>query len=80
LGNKAAVAFMLALRLGSPFMILSLVLNFAIGLTNRMVPTVQIFFLASPVLLICGLILLYLTAQPLLRLFMDAFSHFLVTG
>lgn len=80
LGNKAALAFMLALRLGSPFLILALVMNFAIGLANRMVPAVQIFFLAAPIVLIFGLLLLYFTATPLLRLFMDAFSRFLVSG
>ena len=80
LGDKANLAFTLALRLGSPFLILSLVLNFAIGLASRMVPTVQIFFLASPVVLIVGLLLLYLTAPALLRLFTDAFSRFLVAG
>ncbi|MCW6507344.1 flagellar biosynthetic protein FliR [Lichenifustis flavocetrariae] len=80
LGNKAALAFNLALRLGSPFLILSLALNFAIGLANRLVPAVQIFFLASPIVLMVGLILLYLTSSPLLRLFTDAFSRFLVSG
>ena len=50
------------------------------GLTNRLVPTVQIFFLASPFLLLGGLLLLYLTVRPFLQLFMDAFGRFLVTG
>ena len=80
LTQESALAFGLALRLGSPFLILSVILNFAVGLTNRLVPTVQIFFLASPFLLMGGLVLLYLTAQPLLRLFVEAFARFLVTG
>ena len=80
LTQDAALAFGLALRLGSPFMILSVILNFAVGLTNRLVPGVQIFFLAAPFLLLGGLVLLYLTVQPLFRLFADAFSHFLVNG
>ena len=80
LADKANLAFTLALRLGSPFLILSLVLNFAIGLASRMVPTVQIFFLAMPVVLTVGLLLLYFTAPTVLRLFTDAFSRFLVAG
>lgn len=80
LSGKATLAFMLALRLGSPFLILALALNFGIGLASRLVPSVQIFFLASPIVLVLGLVLLYLTMPSLLRLFMDAFSRFLVSG
>jgi flagellar biosynthesis protein FliR len=80
LAAKVALAFSLALRIGSPFLILSVVLNFAVGLTNRLVPSVQIFFLASPFLLLSGLLLLYFTVRPFVQLFMDAFGHFLVTG
>jgi flagellar biosynthetic protein FliR len=78
--NTTSRAFLLALQIGSPFLILSVVVNLAVGLTSRLVPTVQIFFLATPFLLIGGLFLLDLTIKPFLQLFMDAFSHFLVTG
>jgi flagellar biosynthesis protein FliR len=80
LASKVGLAFVLALRLGSPFLILSIVLNFAAGLVSRLVPTVQIFFLASPFLLLLGLLLLYVTVRPFLQLFMDSFGHFLVSG
>lgn len=80
LSSKVALAFTVALRIGSPFLILSVILNFAVGLTNRLVPSVQVFFLASPFLLMGGLFLLYFTIRPFLQLFMDAFGRFLVTG
>ena len=80
LGGKATLAFTLALRLGSPFLVLALVLNFGIGLATRLVPNVQTFFLASPLVLVLGLILLYFTIPAVLRLFTDAFSRFLVSG
>ncbi|MDX7950359.1 flagellar biosynthetic protein FliR [Lichenihabitans sp. Uapishka_5] len=80
LGGKATLAFTLALRLGTPFLILALVMNFGIGLASRLVPNVQTFFLASPIVLMLGLVLLYLTMPTLLRLFTDAFSRFLVSG
>ena len=80
LATKVGLAFTLALRIGSPFLILSLVLNFAVGLTNRLVPTVQIFFLSSPFLLLAGLLLLVATVRPFLQLFMNAFGRFLVSG
>ena len=80
LADTAARAFMLALRIGSPFLIFSVILNLAVGLTNRLVPTVQIFFLATPFLVLGGLFLLYVTVRPMLELFMTAFSQFLVSG
>lgn len=80
LSDAAGRAFVLALRIGSPFLIFSVILNLAVGLTNRLVPTVQIFFLSAPFLLLGGLFLLYFTIRPLLEVFISAFGHFLVTG
>jgi flagellar biosynthetic protein FliR len=80
LADTASRAFLLALRIGSPFLIFSVILNLAVGLTNRLVPTVQIFFLATPFLVLGGLFLLYFTVRQLLEVFVEAFGHFLVTG
>ncbi len=78
--DKSTLAFLLALRICSPFLIFSAVLNFAVGLTNRLVPGVQIFFLSTPFLLLGGLLLLYFTIKPLLHIFIAAFAQFLVNG
>ena len=80
LADTAARAFLLALRIGSPFLIFSVILNLAIGLTNRLVPTVQIYFLATPFLVLGGLFLLLFTVRPFLEVFISAFGRFLVTG
>lgn len=80
LTDGAIATFKLALRIGSPFLIFSIVANLAVGLTNRLVPAVQIFFLATPFVLIGGLYILYLTAPSILDLFTTAFNRFLVLG
>ncbi len=80
LADAAAQSFLLALRVGSPFLIFSLVLNIATGLVNRLVPNVQVFFLATPFLLLGGLLLLYVTVKPLLDIFIGAFGNLLVHG
>lgn len=77
---KASEAFLLALRIGSPFLIFSLALNVALGLVGRLVPGIQTFFLSTPFLLIGGLLLLSIVIKPMLLLFIEAFGHFLVTG
>ena len=73
-------AFMVSLRIVSPFLVLSVLVNFAVGLTNRLVPNVQVFFLSSPFLILGGLTLLYVTVKPLLQAFINAFGQFLVSG
>ncbi len=78
--DGSVAAFLLALRIASPFLIFSLVTNLAVGLTNRLAPSVQIFFLAAPFLLLGGLYILYLTVTPMMHLFTEAFSRFLVNG
>lgn len=78
--SKTAEAFLLALRIGSPFLIFSLVVNVAMGLVARVVPGIQTFFLATPFLLIGGLILLSLVFKSMLLLFIEAFGRFLVAG
>ena len=78
--SKANEAFVLALRIGSPFLIFSLVVNVAAGLVGRLVPGIQSFFLSTPFLLIGGLILLSIVIKPMLSIFIDGFGHFLVSG
>ena len=78
--SKANEAFLLALRIGSPFLIFSLAVNVALGLVGRLVPGIQSFFLSTPFLLIGGLILLSIVIRPMLLIFIDAFGRFLVTG
>ena len=78
--TKSGEAFMLALRIGSPFLIFSLVVNVAMGLLGKVVPGIQTFFLATPFLLIGGLILLSLVFKSMLLLFIEAFGRFLVSG
>lgn len=78
--GKANEAFLLALRIGSPFLVFSLVVNVAMGLVGRLVPGIQTFFLSTPFLLIGGLILLSIVIKPMLLLFIEAFGRFLVAG
>ena len=80
LAGKAGAAFLLAVRVGSPFLIFSLVVNVALGLVGRLVPGIQSFFLSTPFLLLGGLLLLALVVKPMLLLFIEAFGRFLVTG
>ncbi len=47
--------FALGIQLAAPILVFSLVLNFAVGLLARILPSFQIFFAATPMILLLGL-------------------------
>jgi flagellar biosynthesis protein FliR len=65
-------SFNLALRLATPFILAAVGWNVAIGLLARLVPRMQIFFVALPGQIGVGLLMLALLAAPLLAVWMDA--------
>jgi flagellar biosynthesis protein FliR len=61
--NRLGDALLLGLRLASPLVILSVLVNLCIALINKVSPAIPSFFIAQPVLLILGL-LLFMIAAP----------------
>lgn len=59
-------AFYIAAAIGAPFFALSLLLNLGMGLANRVMPAMQVFFVASPGLIIAGFALLSITVPAIL--------------
>lgn len=80
LTERLSEAFLLALRVASPFIIYAVIVNLAIGLANKLTPTVPVFFIAMPFVIAGGLFLLYLAGSELLLLFMSAFAIWLSEG
>ncbi|MGU3496919.1 flagellar biosynthetic protein FliR [Xanthobacteraceae bacterium A53D] len=78
--DQLSAALMLALRLASPFLIYSLIINFAVGLINKMTPQIPVFFIATPFVMAGGLLLLYAMSDQLLLAFVNAFGVFLRLG
>lgn len=70
--GAVSMGFELALRLAAPFILAGVAWNVAIGLMARMVPRLQIFFIAAPGQIGMGLLLLTVLAVPLLAVWMDA--------
>ena len=65
-------SFNLALRLAAPFILASVAWNVAIGLIARLVPRLQIFFVALPGQIQLGLLLLAVSAAPMIDAWMEA--------
>ncbi len=65
-------AFGVALQLASPFILVSVVWNLAIGLLARLVPRLQVYFVAMPAQLLGGMLLLAVLASALMSAWGEA--------
>jgi flagellar biosynthesis protein FliR len=75
--NRLSEAFVLTLRITSPFVVYSVIVNLAIGLVNKLTPTIPVYFISVPFVLFGGFLLLYLTSDELLTQFMLGLSSWL---
>jgi flagellar biosynthetic protein FliR len=68
--DRLGAAFVMTLRITSPFIVYSVVVNLAIALINKLTPAIPVYFISIPFVLLGGLLLLYLTSDELLTQFM----------
>jgi flagellar biosynthetic protein FliR len=68
--DRLGAAFVMTLRITSPFIVYSVVVNLAIALINKLTPAIPVYFVSVPFILLGGLLLLYLTSDELLTQFM----------
>lgn len=73
LAASLSEAFMLVLRLGSPFIAYAILVNLAIGFVNKLTPQIPIYFISLPLVLAGGLVLMYFGITTMLSLFADGF-------
>ncbi|MET4799874.1 flagellar biosynthesis protein FliR [Bradyrhizobium sp. LB11.1] len=77
LASRLTDAFVLTLRITSPFIVYSVVVNFSVGLINKLTPSIAVYFVSVPFVLVGGLLLLYLISDELLTQFMLGMSSWL---
>lgn len=73
LGDTMRDAFMVMLRLGSPFIAYGILVNVAIGFVNKLTPQIPVYFISLPFVIAGGMLLLYFGASTFLTLFGEAF-------
>lgn len=64
-------AFRVGIQMTGPFFVVMMMINVALGLLARLMPQLQVFFLAQPVQIIVGFILLIATLTSIMYLFVD---------
>jgi flagellar biosynthetic protein FliR len=70
--RAAAAVFAVAVRLASPFLLVAIVWNVATGLLARLVPRLQVYFVAMPGQILGGIALLAVLATALLTAWQDS--------
>ncbi|MGB1548273.1 MAG: flagellar biosynthetic protein FliR, partial [Alphaproteobacteria bacterium] len=72
-----AQSFVLAAEIAAPFLVIGMVFYLGLGLLGRLMPQVQVFFIAMPVQIGIGLMILALTSIAAFGWFLDQFrEHF----
>jgi flagellar biosynthetic protein FliR len=72
--DQTTAAFLLTLRITAPFIVYSVVVNLAVGLANKIMPQIPIFFIATPFIMVGGLAAFYFLVPEVLTMFMEAFK------
>jgi flagellar biosynthetic protein FliR len=67
-------AFALGLQLAAPFLVFGLIIYAALGVLSRLMPQLQVFFLAMPVNILSGFVLLMLVIGVMMTKFLDFFA------
>jgi flagellar biosynthesis protein FliR len=65
-------AFSLAIQMTAPLLLFGLVINFAMGIVNRIAPAIQVFFIGQPIQVLLGIMLFSVTAGAGMIVWLDA--------
>ncbi len=69
--DTVASTFLLALQLSAPFLVFGLVFYLAMGVISRLMPQIQIFFVAMPANILLGLALLMLLLGTMMTWYLE---------
>ncbi|WP_353621150.1 flagellar biosynthesis protein FliR [Labrenzia sp. R4_2] len=78
--EQLARTFVLALRVVSPFVVYTIVVNLAVGLINKLTPQIPVYFISLPFVIAGGLYFLYLVAAEAIMIFLDGYFTWLQLG
>lgn len=73
--STVAGAFKLGMQLAAPFVVLGLVFYLGIGIISRLMPQLQVFFIAMPANIMLGFVLLALLLSAITMWFLDYFEQ-----
>ncbi|WP_102958767.1 flagellar biosynthetic protein FliR [Mangrovicella endophytica] len=78
--DNLSESFLLCLRISSPFILYAVIVNFAIGLANKLTPQIPVYFISLPFVLAGGLVVFGYSVGDFLILFMQDFQKWVMLG
>lgn len=75
--KAASASFYIGLTIAAPFVVMGTILNLGLGLANRMMPNLPVFFVAGSVLIAAALLVLAVAAPAMLHTFLARFADWL---
>lgn len=75
--RAASRSFYVGTMIAAPFFVMGVVLNVGFGLANRMMPTLPVFFVAAPLLMLSGIFVLVVSSPVLIRTWLTEFSEWI---
>lgn len=70
-----AGAFAIAIKLSAPFIVFGLIFYLGVGILSRLIPQIQVFFIAQPAAILFSLILFMFLLSGLMMLYLSYFSQ-----
>lgn len=80
IARRTGDAFLAATQVTAPFLIYGILVNTAMGVVNKLMPQLPVFFIAQPIVMMGGLILFVATIGSLVSLFAETFGTWLAWG
>ncbi|MGY2050557.1 flagellar biosynthesis protein FliR [Methylobacterium sp. JK268] len=78
--DQITSVFVVGLRITSPFIIYSVIVNLAVGFANKLTPTIPVFFIATPFVIAGGLFIVYSLEGEVLMQFLGSYAAWLRQG
>ena len=69
--KTVAGAFRIGIQLSAPFLVFGLVFNLGLGVLSRLMPAMQVYFLALPLSILIGFLFLALVLGSMMGMFLD---------
>ena len=69
--NTVAGAFRVGIQLSAPFLVFGLVFNVALGVLSRLMPQMQVYFVAVPLSIMIGFLILIVVVGAMMNGFLD---------
>src|SRR5918912_78720 len=70
-------SFALAVQIAAPFIVFAMLFNLGLGVLSRLMPQLQVFFLALPATILVGMLVLLAVVGVMMGVFLEDLGNFL---